>query len=112
MLRNFRHAVNLLTESNAARVKVGNQSYLLTRSRACFDTKLVRNYGKKDDTTLFKPVPIQPSTDDINVGAEITGSKLDKTELMKILNRFFQKRETRLMCIENGLDRKFKSQPR
>lgn len=62
---------------------------------------------KKDDSsynsTLFKPVPITSNPDDINIGLELTG-KLDKGELLKILNRFTQKRETKLLCTENGLD--------
>lgn len=62
--------------------------------------------GKKDDSTLsalFKPVPVKPGPDDINIGAELTG-RLDKAELMKILNKFTQRREIKLLCIENGLD--------
>lgn len=63
--------------------------------------------GKKDDATnlsaLFKPVPIKTNSDDISVGAEITG-KLNKADLLKILNKFTQKREIKLLCIENGLD--------
>lgn len=62
--------------------------------------------GKKDDgnlSALFKPVPVRSNPDDISIGAELTG-KLDKGELLKVLNRFTQKRETKLLCTENGLD--------
>lgn len=62
--------------------------------------------GKKDESkgsTLFKPVPVQTNRCDINVGAELTG-KLDKGELLKILNKFTQKAETKMLCMENGLD--------
>lgn len=66
--------------------------------------------GKKDDSTTFSqlitPVQIKPNTDDINVGAELTGS-LDKQELLKIVNKFSQKNEIRILCMENGLDSKF-----
>lgn len=62
---------------------------------------------KKDDTSLFKPVPIKLSQDDINVGAELTGMSLDKSELLRILSKFSQKREVRLLCFENGMDREF-----
>lgn len=61
---------------------------------------------KKDDnsfTTLFKPVSLKKSSDDINIGAELTG-KLNKSELLKILNKFSQKKEIKLLCLENGLD--------
>lgn len=63
---------------------------------------------KKDDTNLsalFKPVPVKSNPDDISVGFELTG-KLDKGELLKVLNKFTQKRETKMLCMENGLDSK------
>lgn len=62
--------------------------------------------GKKDEakvSSLFKPVPIQSNPDDINIGAELTG-KLDKGELLKILNKFTQKSEIKLLCLEYGID--------
>lgn len=67
--------------------------------------------GKKDETNLsalFKPVPVKPSPGDVTdvVGAELCG-QLDKGELLKLLNRFTQKRETKLLCQENGLDSEY-----
>lgn len=64
--------------------------------------------GKKDETNLsalFKPVPVKASPGDVAdvVGAELCG-QLDKGELLKLLNRFTQKRETKQLCLENGLD--------
>ncbi|XP_055692792.1 ATP-dependent RNA helicase SUV3 homolog, mitochondrial [Lutzomyia longipalpis] len=65
--------------------------------------------GKKDDSSsanlssLFKPVPVKSNPDDINIGAELTGT-LDKAELLKVLNKFSQKREIKMLCTENGLD--------
>lgn len=64
--------------------------------------------GKKDDinlSSLFKPVSVsvKATPDDINIGAELTGS-IDKTELIKLLNKFTQKKEIRTLCLENGLD--------
>lgn len=63
------------------------------------------NFVKKDDSIsqLITPVPIKPGTDDINVGAELTGT-LDKAELLKMLNTFTQRKEIRASCMENGLD--------
>jgi len=62
---------------------------------------------KKDDnlSTLFVPVPVKPTPDDINVGAELTG-RLNKGDLLKILNRFYQKPEIKQLALENGLDSK------
>lgn len=65
--------------------------------------------GRKDDaniSALFKPVPVKSNPDDISVGAELTG-KLNKAELLKVLNKFTQKREVKLLCFENGLDGKY-----
>lgn len=39
------------------------------------------------------------------LGAELTGNAIDKVALLKILNKFSQKREIRLLCMDNGLDR-------
>ncbi|KAG5884851.1 hypothetical protein JTB14_036087 [Gonioctena quinquepunctata] len=63
--------------------------------------------NKKDDSTsissLFVPVQIKPNPDDINVGAELTGS-LNKADLLKVLNKFYQKKEIKLLLNDNGLD--------
>lgn len=70
---------------------------------------LFQHRGKKDDanlSSLFRPVPIKQSLDDINIGLELTGD-LDKVELLKILNKFTQKKEVKILCMESGLDSKF-----
>lgn len=64
--------------------------------------------GKKDDagvSSLFIPVPVKakPNPDDINVGAELTGS-LNKADLLKVLNKFYQQKEIKQLLVENGLD--------
>ncbi|KYM98234.1 hypothetical protein ALC62_11084 [Cyphomyrmex costatus] len=65
--------------------------------------------GKKSDSntnvpeSLFHPVPIKPNPDDINVGAELTGSSLKKTDLLKILNAFSQKTEIKELAQQYGL---------
>ncbi|XP_028049728.2 ATP-dependent RNA helicase SUV3 homolog, mitochondrial [Monomorium pharaonis] len=65
--------------------------------------------GKKSDSntnlpeSLFHPVPIKPNPDDINVGAELTGSLLKKTDLLKILNTFSQKTEIKELAQQYGL---------
>jgi len=61
---------------------------------------------KKPETNvsaLFKPVQVQASADSEDVGSELVG-KLEKAELLKILNKFTQRREIKSLCIENGLD--------
>jgi len=46
---------------------------------------------------------VQASADSEDVGSELVG-KLEKAELLKILNKFTQRREIKSLCIENGLD--------
>lgn len=106
MIRNLKHVMKALADSNITRINRINRSFLLKNNPACLNAGFART--KKDDSTssLFRPVPIKHSQDGINVGAEITGTAIDKAELLKILNRFSQKRETRLLCLEHGLDRK------
>lgn len=54
-------------------------------------------------SSLFKPLPVSHRPFEINVGSELVG-KLDKTEILKILNKFTQKTEVKMLCVENGLD--------
>ncbi|KAF4533159.1 hypothetical protein B566_EDAN001701 [Ephemera danica] len=70
---------------------------------------LVRHVnGKKDDdghnlSQLFEPIPVLPTPDDINIGAELTGD-INKADLLKILNKFYQRKEIKNIAKENGLD--------
>lgn len=62
--------------------------------------------GKRDSnniSALFTPVPVKPNLDDINVGAELTGS-LNKADLLKTLNKFYQNKEVKTLLLDNGLD--------
>lgn len=63
--------------------------------------------GKKVDdsnlSALFVPVPVKPTSDDINVGTELTGS-LNKNDLVKVLNRFQQHQDVKVILAENGFD--------
>lgn len=54
--------------------------------------------------SLFHPVPIKPTPDDINIGAELTGSLIKKTDLLRILNAFTQKTEIKELARQHGLD--------
>ncbi len=56
-----------------------------------------------DVNTLFKPIAIMPNPDDINVGLEIAG-KINRQELLKRLNRFYQSKTTKALAKDHGLD--------
>uniref|UniRef100_A0A1B6MUP0 ATP-dependent RNA helicase SUV3 homolog, mitochondrial n=1 Tax=Graphocephala atropunctata TaxID=36148 RepID=A0A1B6MUP0_9HEMI len=72
---------------------------------------IVRDYSQKKGknknsapvSTLFVPIAVKSNPDDINIGAELTGT-LNKGDLLKILNKFYQKQEIKVLSMENGLD--------
>lgn len=65
--------------------------------------KRTKKQDKGNPSLLFVPVPVKPNLDDINIGEEFTG-RLKKQDLLKILNRFYQKPEIRSLAADNGLD--------
>lgn len=78
--------------------------------KRCFHltVQLARKKPETNVSALFKPVIVRPDLGSENdVGAELVG-KLDKAEVLKILNKFTQKREIKGLCAENGLDGKYK----
>lgn len=87
------------------------RNHRILLNKCSSDQFMFQRRGKKDDanlSSLFRPVPIKQSLDDINIGLELTGD-LDKVELLKILNKFTQKKEVKILCMESGLDSKFLS---
>lgn len=79
---------------NSPKGKLGNIGYVFKRTK---------KHDKGNTSALFVPVPVKPNPDDINVGEEFTG-RIKKQDLLKILNKFYQKPEVRLLASENGLD--------
>lgn len=74
--------------------KLGGVGYVFKRSK---------KHDKSNPSALFVPVPVKPNPDDINIGEEFTG-RLKKQDLLKILNKFYQKPEVRVLASNNGLD--------
>ncbi|CAH0629021.1 unnamed protein product [Chrysodeixis includens] len=62
-----------------------------------------KKYDRGNPAALFVPIPVKPNPDDINVGEEFTG-RIKKQDLLKILNKFYQKPEIRELAANNGLD--------
>ncbi|XP_069549776.1 ATP-dependent RNA helicase SUPV3L1, mitochondrial [Brachyistius frenatus] len=59
---------------------------------------------KPPDTSLFVPVSLKTdSSADEGVGAELT-QPLDKNELLKVLNRFYKRKEMQKLAADHGLD--------
>ncbi|XP_054626674.1 ATP-dependent RNA helicase SUPV3L1, mitochondrial isoform X1 [Dunckerocampus dactyliophorus] len=59
---------------------------------------------KPPDTSLFVPITLKTdSSANGTVGAELT-QPLDKSELLKIVNRFYKKKEIQKLAADNGLD--------
>lgn len=88
----------------AVRLRIGFGS--ATEERCVHRAAIHYSRNKKHETNvsaLFKPVQVQANIDDEDVGSELVG-KLEKSELLKILNKFAQRREIKALCSENGLD--------
>ncbi|XP_073321248.1 ATP-dependent RNA helicase SUPV3L1, mitochondrial [Pagrus major] len=59
---------------------------------------------KPPDTSLFVPVPLKTDSPvDGSVGAELT-QPLDKSQLLKMLNRFYKRKEMQKLAADHGLD--------
>ncbi|KAF2902033.1 hypothetical protein ILUMI_04132 [Ignelater luminosus] len=85
---------------------IARANTLLNRHVKIVNSPFQQHRTKKNDSTLsslFQPIEIKPSPDDINVGAELTGS-LNKADLLKVLNKFYQQKEIKQLLMENGLD--------
>lgn len=107
MLKNTHKIRNLLVATQGLYI---SQSKLLfeRNSRAIVST--LQRRGKKDNSnlsTLFTPVAVKPTPDDINVGAELTGA-ISKSDILKVLSKFYQLPEVKQLLAENGLDSGFK----
>ncbi|XP_061084870.1 ATP-dependent RNA helicase SUPV3L1, mitochondrial [Conger conger] len=60
--------------------------------------------SRPPDTSLFIPLDIKSdATNDGTIGVELT-QPLDKGELLKVLNRFYKRREMQRLADEHGLD--------
>lgn len=79
----------------------------------CFTSKPCLARGKREDSTnknnesfkvsrLFEPTTVKGSSDS-ELGIELTG-KINKSDILKVLNKFSQKKENRGLCLEYGLD--------
>lgn len=55
---------------------------------------------------LFVPVPVKANTEDGTVGVELAG-KLNKQDVLQVLNKFFRRSEVKLLSAEHGLDSRF-----
>ena len=52
---------------------------------------------------LFKPVPVFPNPDDMNLGEEIAG-KMNKQALLKTLNALYLSKSIKELSKEHGMD--------
>ncbi|XP_068114816.1 ATP-dependent RNA helicase SUPV3L1, mitochondrial [Hyperolius riggenbachi] len=59
--------------------------------------------GKQLDTSLFVPVAIKPDVPESDIGSELT-QPLNKSEVLKVLNKFYRRKEIQKLGVENGLD--------
>ncbi|XP_050292923.1 ATP-dependent RNA helicase SUV3 homolog, mitochondrial [Anthonomus grandis grandis] len=74
-------------------------SYIQTRSKR----KSAGDNTNNNISALFVPIPVKPNPDDINVGEELSGS-LNKADLLKVLNKFYQTPAIKQLLFEHGVD--------
>ncbi|XP_017274143.1 ATP-dependent RNA helicase SUPV3L1, mitochondrial [Kryptolebias marmoratus] len=102
-----RHLNTRTSRITAGGCRVTSGSSLLVQQYPTGSAVFCRGNGsspKPPDTSLF--VPISLKTDDLDdgsVGAELT-QPLDKNELLKVLNRFYKRKEMQKLAADQGLD--------
>lgn len=88
-----------------------NKRLILNKLRT---TSVYTNYipsrwksGKDDLSSIVIPVPVTPANnvDDISVGEELS-KKINKDDILKIINQFLKQPEITIQAAENGLDSK------
>lgn len=115
-MQNSRRSITLLCTAtqnlyiNLARERIAVEGAISAAHRLFHATagNKARNRKQQPDnvSALFKPVQVEHNADEIDVGSEIAG-KLEKAAVLKILNKFTQRREIKYLCSDNGLDSKF-----
>ncbi|TSK22586.1 ATP-dependent RNA helicase SUPV3L1, mitochondrial [Bagarius yarrelli] len=81
-----------------------HQRYESPESRPSLSAEQPEISWRPPDTSLFVPLAVKSdSTADAAVGAELT-RPLDKSELLKVLNRFYKRKEMQKLAADQGLD--------
>lgn len=65
-----------------------------------------KSSGSGGVSHLFVPVPVKATNEDTSVGVELAG-RLNKQDVLQVLNKFFRRSEVKLLSAEHGLDSKF-----
>lgn len=73
-------------------------------SQPCFARGKQDNSGDESFkvSRLFEPATPKESSDS-ELGAELTG-RINKSDILKVLNKFSQKADNKSLCLEYGLD--------
>ncbi|XP_059202089.1 ATP-dependent RNA helicase SUPV3L1, mitochondrial [Centropristis striata] len=105
-----RHISARAARSSAGSCHVSSGSGLLLKQHQAGFVVCSRNVSSKNsspkppDTSLFVPIPLKTdSSADGGVGVELT-QPLDKIEMLKVLNRFYKKKEMQNLAADHGLD--------
>uniref|UniRef100_A0A8C4ELK0 ATP-dependent RNA helicase SUPV3L1, mitochondrial n=1 Tax=Dicentrarchus labrax TaxID=13489 RepID=A0A8C4ELK0_DICLA len=108
--RYLRQAIPRTARITAAGCQASAGSSLLHRQHQAGSVVCSRNVSsnnsspKPPDTSLFVPVSLKAdSLVDGDVGAELT-QPLDKNELLKLMNRFYKRKEMQMLAADSGLD--------
>ncbi|XP_061820259.1 ATP-dependent RNA helicase SUPV3L1, mitochondrial [Nerophis lumbriciformis] len=102
-----RHVSTRAVRLTGSSCRVSSGNGLLTKhpsSSVVSSRSSTSSSSKAPDTSLFVPISLKTDVSaDGSVGAELT-QPLDKSELLKMLNRFYKRKEMQKLAAENGLD--------
>ncbi|XP_068586396.1 ATP-dependent RNA helicase SUPV3L1, mitochondrial [Cebidichthys violaceus] len=105
-----RHISTRTTRTTADNCHVSSGSGLLHKQHRAGSAVCSRHVSsnssspKPPDTSLFVPISLRTDClSDGSVGVELT-QPLDKSELLKVLNRFYKKKEMQKLAADHGLD--------
>uniref|UniRef100_A0A0A9Y4T4 ATP-dependent RNA helicase SUV3 homolog, mitochondrial n=2 Tax=Lygus hesperus TaxID=30085 RepID=A0A0A9Y4T4_LYGHE len=99
-MHRFRRIFRILNRLSVGSGEIGAPSYcrtvLIMRTKTTDISKI---------SSLFIPIPVKPDPEEAGtgIGKELTGN-ISKSELIKVLNKFYTRPEVKQLCLENGLD--------
>ena len=97
----FNHSVVLQDENVGG--KSQNHSTAPTSNNAPSSSAASSAIPSANLNQLFKPVPVLPNPDDMNLGEEIAG-KMNKQALLKTLNALYLSKSIKELSKEHGMD--------
>lgn len=109
------NSTNRPTHFNRHIIHLNKQCFLTRSSSTSYKLKFINSQvrtktdkkpetKKNDLSSHIKPINIKNDEKNQNAGQEIVGRKLNASDVNQILNLFYQRKTTRSICLQNGID--------